>query len=160
MYGGVEDLDNIYVYPLPKEYSLLNEQEVKERLARGESPFNLSLEKWRKIYAAIEWIATRHLPDKYMHNFQGKLGYTTCAMCLTALETYQATMGEIKVKSDKCKCCPLAKVDCCLDDNSSYKKIEQLIKQIETNLVFDMKKSLAQLKSHIYRLILNLEICK
>ncbi len=160
MYGGMEDLDNIYVYPLPADKMLINENEVKERLSAGESPISISLDKWRRIYNAIDWISTRHLPDKYMHNFSGKLGYTTCAMCLYAMKTYENTIGKMEAKSDKCKCCPLAKLDCCLEEGSSYKKVENLVKQIEANLVYDMKKSIEQLKSYVYRLILNLEICK
>lgn len=144
-FHGIEGIENVYIYPLPEKFRLLSAPEVRERMSAGESHYQLSLEKWTKIKHALKWVSGRMLPDKYMHNFKDKIGYTTCSLCLEAIEKHREAAGKVQYKRDKCKFCPLQEIDCCINEDSSYRQIERLIDLIEKDLVFDIKESMKQL---------------
>jgi len=155
-YGDLDDLENVFTYKMPKDYPFLLAQDVDTRLNLGENVFDLSVEKWTHIRRNLEWVRSRPLPDKYMHNFGMHIGYRTCALCSKSIREYENTFGKMKVKEDKCLVCPLAKVNCCIDKGSVYHLIEKLIKFTQNDDP-ELDKWLEELDENVKRMISNIE---
>ena len=146
--------------PLPKEHIFLKGKVINARLYKGESPIDLSIEKWKIILKALNWVSSRELPHKYIHNFleDNVLGQNSCALCKTSKKKYIDTIGDIKYQDDKCKVCPLSKVDQCTRKESSYDLIEFSFYKCgeESN----NEESMLELSSAIKKMIANLENLK
>lgn len=98
---------------------------LKESLANGADPIELSLQKWeilRDIAAAQE-----PTPNG-IGGLMDDIGSHTCALCLHSIAEYRkTTSAEMTSSRDKCGPCALEKIDCCVDKDSVYKRIESLV---------------------------------
>jgi len=159
-----DDFQKFFHFPLPENTKklLLKADYINGQLNSGKDAINLSLEKWRAIAKIYDFLKEKQAPEKYYKEIYEQIGYKTCALCITSIEEYTKTKGEIKFKTDKCSVCALAKIDACPDDNSAYKKIEQIL-NIQNDRINNAEATklfaddFVQLGQSIEKMIANLE---
>jgi len=100
--------------------------EIREKLRNGQDPVEVSIYKWEKIIHAIE---VRSKKDTLTYNafitqWRSFCGYETCALCLDSISRLHKTKANISSKTEKCSVCSLAKIDRCIDEDSTFKQIE------------------------------------
>lgn len=114
---------------VPAEVSgaLMKPEEAEERLARGEDPGLVSIDKWRRIREFLRYLESMSFPDVYFHQLEPLIGYRTCALCLDSVRRVIAERGQISHQSEKCEVCALAPISRCPDPESVYGQLEQLL---------------------------------
>lgn len=106
---------------------LLSEEQLHAKLAEGEDAVALSIKKWEGIYTVMNMISKKPIPQHYFRSLSKHIGYKTCALCITSIAAYKKEFGDIKTGSDKCRKCPLAEIDRCIDHESTFSKIERIL---------------------------------
>jgi len=166
---GFGDLDQFDLYrntryALPKDIAakFTHGDEIKSRLAKGENHFDLSILKWERLDAILDFIAKKTSKHKYLHNFKGRIGYKSCALCITSISRYEAMHGKMKSKEQKCTVCSLAKLDCCLEKKSAYGTVDRVLRRFYDGQVLekDQETAFADLRGGVKRMIDNLKILK
>jgi len=138
----VDDEDKIIlVQKLPEAMvsQLMDEEEVENRIVK-EDPLSLSIDKWNRIYSMIIDVnKLKEIPTIYYSTIEPYIGYKTCALCITSIAKFKELYGPLQSRESKCSLCPLKVVDCCLDEGSSYNKIEKLLEESTTDYPFDFE---------------------
>ncbi|MBN1500787.1 MAG: hypothetical protein JW982_11555 [Spirochaetes bacterium] len=143
---------------------LLNEDFIDKQLMNNEDPVELSIRKWDKIYHVFKIISDELFPYMYYGSFIKFIGYKTCALCISSSKKYAALRGEVKYQEDKCKVCPLAEIERCIDKDSTYLKIETgfsfKMRDVKMHSTESLQKQHEELDENILKMIFNLKKVK
>ena len=123
------DYARLHRWPLPEEFQarLLKKEDVEKRLADGEDPVDLSIEKWKRIIEVYQKFSEDLLPYKYYYGLYEQIGYDTCALCLSSTQLFIQRHGRLEYQNDKCRVCRLADVERCTSKGSTYLEIDHLL---------------------------------
>lgn len=163
-YGDLDQFDlyrnTRYNLPRAMAEKFVTSKEINDRLDEGESPVDLSILKWRRLSEILDYINQRTSKEKYLHNFKGKIGYKSCALCISSMRIYKEKHGQMQHKRQKCTYCPLAKVDCCLNHDSAYYQVDLIVQKF-----YDTGNQLADqdyidFEKNIRKMLANLEAIK
>lgn len=134
---------------------LFTELDIIAALGSGQSPIELSIQKWQKIRKVVEDRPTIGT----LMGLSDYIGYKSCALCLRSIEIFKTSNGDLKDDSSKCTVCPLATIEPCVASNSAYSQIDKAVisatyasSSPEENL-----KILNQFKENLEKLLANLE---
>ena len=122
--------------PLPEEtisilYSI---NDVHKALDAGEDPVEISIKKWQKFLEVYNHISEYKNPYLYYGDIHKLIGYKTCSLCIISIRKFESEHGIRKYKEDKCTVCPLSKIDRCIDENSTFAQIDDILsRKIELN---------------------------
>jgi hypothetical protein len=140
-----EDIRRLAVDRLSDEVvqRLLDGPAVRSQLERGADPAALSIEKWVRIREVYRHISGRFNPVRFYRHIGEYTGYRTCALCVHSTTLYERAHGPVRYGKDRCTLCPLAKVDCCLDDGSIFAQIDRLLAWTADQTTTDAEKEAA-----------------
>ncbi|MDH4263583.1 MAG: hypothetical protein OEV78_11120 [Spirochaetia bacterium] len=96
--------------------------DIRDKLKKGLTAKDLSIKKWIDIRNILLDLKNRKKIYLNEYQFKKNFGYHTCAFCIAASDVYRKKNGELQTNKDKCTECPLAVIDCCLNENSMYNK--------------------------------------
>lgn len=116
-------------FPIPQVLSdkLLTESKLQELLEKNTDIVQLTIYKWKVIFEIVEYISTRNLPFRFYKSLQSAINYKTCPLCIQSIQQYEKLNGKIQYNDDKCKVCPLSKIDRCVNADSSFQLVAQSI---------------------------------
>jgi hypothetical protein len=106
---------------------LATEEMVAAQIQAGLDPVRLSIQKWEALAHALDVLHAEVSAERYYRGLEIFIGARTCALCLTAIQKYEAERGPQRVNTDKCSVCPLARVDQCTAAGSVFANIEMLL---------------------------------
>lgn len=121
--------------------------DVLDKLAQGEDPIQISIDKWERILQVYTIISELKHPYAHYDEIINFIGYKTCALCIVSIRKFEELHDEQKFKEDKCSVCPLSKIERCIDESSTFSKIEKLL-NYKFNFGDDLAKSDFYLQEH------------
>ncbi len=128
-------VNNSRHYYLPNEISrnLLTEEYVLTELKQKVDPTLISIQKWEGILKAFIFLKDLYSPTGYFHKILSFIGSDNCSLCIVSREKFINDNGQLFSKESKCSVCPLSKVDRCIDNESIYSEIENLLNDGDYN---------------------------
>jgi hypothetical protein len=151
-------------YNLPNEisYNLFTEEHVLLLLKQNIDPTVISIQKWEGILKVLVYLKEIYSPQGYFHHLQNFIGSENCALCIVSRDKFIKENGQLFSQESKCSKCSLSKIDRCVNEESIYSEIENLLYEGDSNR-FNIKKEesnelLLELSNLTMKMIENLKL--
>ena len=151
-------------YYLPSDISsnLYSEEHVLSLLNNNVDPTIISIQKWEGILKILYFLKEIYSPQGYFNHVQNFIGSENCALCINSRNKFINDNGQLFSQENKCSKCSLSKIDRCVDKESTYNKIENLLRRGDSNR-FNIKKEesneiLLELTNLTIKMIENLKL--
>lgn len=119
--------ENHFSIPASLKEKLLYKEDILSKLDDSQNPIDLSIQKWEMVLEIVEFVSEKGSPYFYYKDIYQYIGFETCALCLVSTRKFIEKFGSVKYAEDKCRVCPLAKIDRCTEESSTFEIIADIL---------------------------------